>query len=164
MNHRIALGFTLVELIIVIVVIGILAVSVAPRLVGNNAGVEVATVEARLMGLLRLQQQRAMQDTATCCYGIIITSTKVAMKAPSGVSLPAETEREITLGAAALTVSSALPEASSEFYFNSKGCPISSNGGACGEYTIEIALSAGTKSRRVCVQSQGYINAEACPL
>ncbi|HLV49046.1 MAG TPA: prepilin-type N-terminal cleavage/methylation domain-containing protein [Aliidiomarina sp.] len=163
MNHRIASGFTLVELIIVIVVIGILAVSVAPRFVGNNAGVEIATIEARLMGLLRLQQQRAMQDTATCCYGIIRTSTKVAMKAISGVSLPAESERDIALGATVLTIHSALPGASSEFYFNSKGCPVSSNGGACGEYTIEIALSAGTESRRVCVQSQGYINAEACP-
>ncbi len=161
-NHRVASGFTLVELIIVIVVIGILAITVVPRFFGGSAGTDVATAEARLMGLLRLQQQRAMQDTASCCYGIVITSTKVATVLASGVSLPAEYERDIALDKINLITTPVLPAGKPEFYFNSKGCPILYSGGTCGDSAVEITLSAGTESRNVCVQAQGYIRSGAC--
>lgn len=157
------LGFTLIELIIVIVVIGILAVSVVPRFMGNSGTTEMATVEARLLGLLRLQQQRSMQDTASCCYGVVRSANKVSSVTAPGVALTAESERDITLSLVSVTFTRALTGVGvTEFYFNSKGCPVSASGDFCGASAVEITLSAGTQNRSVCVQSQGYIHLGAC--
>jgi len=157
------LGFTLIELIIVIVVIGILAVSVVPRFMGNSGATEMATIEARLLGLLRLQQQRSMQDTASCCYGVDKDANKVSSVTAPGVGLAAEFERDIALDLVSVTFTRMLTSTvMTEFYFNSKGCPVSVGGGICGASAIEITLSAGTESRSVCVQAQGYIHLGAC--
>ena len=59
MNNK---GFTLIELIVVIILIGILAVTVAPKFEGT-AGYEAHTHRAQLISALRLTQQRAMQQT-----------------------------------------------------------------------------------------------------
>ncbi|MBT42115.1 MAG: hypothetical protein CMF12_06285 [Idiomarina sp.] len=68
-----ARGFTIVELIIIIVVVGILAVSAYP-LIGGRSGVDVAAYQGQVMSLLRLQQQRAMQDTATAdLYSVCVS-------------------------------------------------------------------------------------------
>lgn len=55
-------GFTLVELITVIILIGILAVAVLPKFDGT-ASYEAHTHRAQLISALRLTQQRAMQQT-----------------------------------------------------------------------------------------------------
>lgn len=55
-------GFTLVELITVIILIGILAVNVLPKFDGT-ASYEAHTHRAQLISALRLTQQRAMQQT-----------------------------------------------------------------------------------------------------
>jgi len=55
-------GFTLIELIAVILLIAIVAVSVAPKFDGT-ASYEAHTHRAQLIAALRLTQQRAMQQT-----------------------------------------------------------------------------------------------------
>jgi MSHA pilin protein MshC len=55
-------GFTLVELVTVILLISILAVSVAPKFDGTTS-YEAHTHRAQLISALRLTQQRAMQQT-----------------------------------------------------------------------------------------------------
>jgi len=55
-------GFTLVELVTVILLIGILVVSVAPKFDGT-AGYEAHSHRVQLISALRLTQQRAMQQT-----------------------------------------------------------------------------------------------------
>ncbi|MBN7819293.1 type II secretion system protein [Bowmanella yangjiangensis] len=63
-------GFTLLELIIVIIVLGVLAVSAASRFAGKDGVVEY-TVQARVVAALRNMQARAMQDTrAGYCFQI----------------------------------------------------------------------------------------------
>jgi MSHA pilin protein MshC len=70
MNHK---GFTLIELIVVILLISILAVSVAPKFDGT-ASYEAHTHRAQLIAALRLTQQRAMQQTDSTdgfCHQIV---------------------------------------------------------------------------------------------
>ncbi|MCI2282839.1 type II secretion system GspH family protein [Colwellia sp. MSW7] len=71
-KHQI--GFTLVELVTVIILIGILAVSVLPKFDGT-ASYEAHTHRAQLISALRLTQQRAMQQTDhsdNYCHQLII--------------------------------------------------------------------------------------------
>lgn len=157
-----AAGFTLVELIIVIVVIGILAVTAVPRFMADDPSTELAALEARLMGLLRLQQQRAMQDGASCCYGVTYDTSAITLSAPSGVSLTAEADRVIALGSASLSVTSSIMGTATGFTFNSKGCPGPATTGLCGAGAVELTFASGAESRSVCVQSQGYIRPGAC--
>ena len=59
-----ARGFTLIELVTVIILLGILAVAVLPKFDGT-ASYEAHTHRAQLISALRLTQQRAMQQTDT---------------------------------------------------------------------------------------------------
>lgn len=66
-------GFTLIELVTVIIIVGILAVSVAPKFDGT-ASYEAHSHRAQLISALRLTQQRAMQQTDTSdgyCHQLI---------------------------------------------------------------------------------------------
>ncbi|MBU2870302.1 type II secretion system GspH family protein [Colwellia sp. E2M01] len=66
-------GFTLIELIAVILLISILAVSVAPKF-DSTDGYEAHTHRAQLIAALRLTQQRAMQQTSQAddyCHQIV---------------------------------------------------------------------------------------------
>ncbi len=56
------IGFTIIELITVIILIGILAVAVLPTFDGTSS-YEAHTHRAQLISALRLTQQRAMQQT-----------------------------------------------------------------------------------------------------
>ncbi|NQZ07110.1 MAG: prepilin-type N-terminal cleavage/methylation domain-containing protein, partial [Algicola sp.] len=65
-------GFTLIELIVVIIVIGILAVSVAPKLLTKSQFSSVA-VRDQLISELRLAQLRALNDRSAC-YAVQVSS------------------------------------------------------------------------------------------
>ena len=70
MNNK---GFSLIELIVVIILISILAVSVAPKFDGTES-YEAHTHRAQLISALRLTQQRAMQQTNSTdgfCHQIV---------------------------------------------------------------------------------------------
>ncbi|APD88032.1 agglutinin biogenesis protein MshC [Alteromonas sp. Mex14] len=69
-------GFTLVELIITILVIGVLAVTAAPRFLGNDTE-EAIALRDRTLQLVRNMQLRAMQNVqdSSC---VKITSTVIA--------------------------------------------------------------------------------------
>jgi MSHA pilin protein MshC len=73
-------GFTLLELIVVMVIIGILAVFAVPRFSGAS-GYSEYTYQNRLISVLRNMQIRAMQDSRPgFCHRInfVNTSTQVA--------------------------------------------------------------------------------------
>lgn len=155
-------GFTLVELITVMVLLGILAVSVGPRFFVSGAVAE-ATMEARLMSLLRLQQQRAMQDSINRCYGVLFGASQISpVDCAETVVAERIIEPQDTLS---ITVTSSLTGADSKFLFNSLGCPVSpgheTSAEDCGQSNVEIQIT-GLETRRICVQSQGYIRSGAC--
>ncbi|WP_404401342.1 prepilin-type N-terminal cleavage/methylation domain-containing protein [Idiomarina seosinensis] len=153
-------AFTLVELIIIIVLLGILAVSAYP-LLGDRAGVDVATRQGELMSLLRLQQQRAMQDTASSqLYGVELSANQV-------VAIPGDADANVEApGAITLSLQTTQGSTITEpVYFDAMGCPFVGVGKPaqlCNLNSgLEIVIS-GAVERRVCLQSQGYIRAGQC--
>jgi MSHA pilin protein MshC len=83
-------GFTTIELVTVIIIVGILAVNVLPRFDGT-ASYEAHTHRAQLISALRLTQQRAMQQTnlkavnnlTPYCHHIIFDTTKARYGVPN---------------------------------------------------------------------------------
>ncbi|OUR77241.1 MSHA biogenesis protein MshC [Colwellia psychrerythraea] len=75
-------GFTLIELITVIILVGILAVAVLPKFDGT-ASYEAHTHRAQLISALRLTQQRAMQQTDTSggyCHQLIFDNDSLVSR------------------------------------------------------------------------------------
>ena len=77
---KIEAGFTLVELVIVIIILGVLAVTALPKLVGKSAFEDYA-VRDQLISRLRLVQLQGMNadssDDATdnACYWLVVKPT-----------------------------------------------------------------------------------------
>jgi len=79
-------GFTLVEVVTVILLIGILAVNVIPRFDSTDS-YEAHTHRAQLIAALRLTQQRAMQQTNAndnFCHEIVFDGNRYGI--PSRIS------------------------------------------------------------------------------
>ena len=73
-NTKITYGFTLVEVVTVLVLIGILAVIIVPKFNGTSS-FEAYPYRSEMISKLRLAQQRAMQQTNTSdnyCHQIVI--------------------------------------------------------------------------------------------
>ena len=72
----------MVELVVVILIISVLAVSVGPSLTSPSSGISAVTDRDQLISLFRTVQTRAMQNTeVTDCHGIIFSSTNIGMAA-----------------------------------------------------------------------------------
>lgn len=159
-------GFTLIELILVIVIASILAVTAGPAIF-TSSGTDEYLFQSRLVSVMRMQQQRAMQDTSQC-YGVRIENnrfgavndcTAAAIPNPlpnegSGISAAAAT-------AAAVTISSSGAAVPYTVGFNGLGCPVSAPLTCNDSVDHEITIT-NSASIKVCVSSQGYINVGAC--
>lgn len=74
-------GFTLVELVAVIIVMAILAVTVAPKFIGRD-NYDAYTYRSQLISSLRLTQQRAMQNQRpNICHQFLIDTFNGNMQA-----------------------------------------------------------------------------------
>jgi MSHA pilin protein MshC len=82
------LGFTLVELIIVLIILGVLSVTVIPKFFGPSL-FDSYTIRDQAMSALRTMQLRAMQMTAdNSCHYINISATKLDLAPPTPTAIP----------------------------------------------------------------------------
>ncbi|WP_337841478.1 prepilin-type N-terminal cleavage/methylation domain-containing protein [Rheinheimera sp.] len=139
-------GFTLVELIIVVVVLAVLAATAFPRFIGK-AGVEEITIQDRLISLLRLSQTQAMQNTS---------QKRLFNLAAAGLT-PADGSVQIRL----FNHKTAAGSVISEFWFNAYGQPgfVSGNPATFSQAANGLRFEIqGTVQSRVCIESEGYIH------
>ena len=164
-------GFTLIELIVVIILISILAVSVAPKFDGT-ASYEAHTHRAQLIAALRLTQQRAMQQTDSddkYCHEIVFDNVKSRYGIPNRktctltnpVFLPdweadatghtVDTRYKITFDVIGLVAPVTDPQV---IGFDWMGRPTKSCKGGC---TINV-IRPGEQTLPITIEKEGYIH------
>ena len=147
-------GFTLIELIIVIIILGILATTVAPKFF-TSKGFSEFSYRTDVIAKLRLIQTKAMQQTNNVyCHRVLVSSTKLGApddcdNSPNFTTtwIPSATGLEVE-GNDDITFSTNIT--GNSFTFDSMGRP------SCEPCTITIN---GQQSISVKVESEGYIHA-----
>jgi len=91
------LGFTLIELVIILLLTGILAATAIPKFIGND-GFETQTYRDQLQQLVKTVQQQAMSCGDDCrssrttnpyaCNRVVITASRFGIPTNCGSSLP----------------------------------------------------------------------------
>ncbi|PJC85559.1 MSHA biogenesis protein MshC [Vibrio sp. HA2012] len=152
-------GFTLVELVVVIILLGILSVYAAPRLFGVS-GVAAYSVQNELLSSLRLTQIRAMNRSGKCNRWLMSTSRaqQISLDADAGSCDAAFSSTEdATLvditSEQGVTLSLTSDDASPYLDFDSLGRATQCTGGGC-EITIR-----GDDQTKICIETEGYIHA-----
>ncbi len=162
-------GFTLVELIIVLVVVGILAVGASPLFIGSG-GTESLVLRERALSVLRNVQLNAMQNTQADCYAAVLQDNALGLATTpvcgAGSSTLAATEdsanRMVGFAGKTLTVTDSngapvsLP---AEIEFGPLGRPDDTSGLICiGNQACRLTFTeANGANQSVCINREGYI-------
>lgn len=79
-------GFTLIELVMVIVVVGVIAIYAAPRF--DRSGFEAAQAREELKEALRYAQEMSMVRTASANYQVVIDAAGFTVQQAGAVAVP----------------------------------------------------------------------------
>lgn len=155
-----ASGFTLVELVAVIVTLGIISVFVVPRFIGDSAFKEY-TSRDQIVAVARIAQQRAMHDhSAGACYRLHIEDGVVSAQRLSAGTY-------INIGPANIKDGVELdhpidnPTLVRNVYFDGLGNALS-NVADCAGTISSTSIPLLSSTLGVCVNASGYIQAQAC--
>ncbi|OIM99259.1 hypothetical protein BFR57_01405 [Idiomarina sp. MD25a] len=162
-------GFTLVELIIVLVVVAILAVGAAPLFIGSG-GTESLVLRERALSILRNVQLNAMQNTQADCYVAVLQNNALGLATtPScgaGSSTLAASEDSANqmadFGGKNLTVTDSNGDSVSlpiDIEFGPLGRPNDASGLICsGSQACRLTFTeANGANQSVCINREGYI-------
>jgi MSHA pilin protein MshC len=144
-------GFTLIELVIVIIILGILSATVAPKFFSSNGFSEYA-YRADVIAKLRLIQTRAMQQVNDDCHKIKITASqlgKATCDTPS--EFVDQKEQRATLVEIDNKDNVTFAPATLEFSFDHMGRPENCNN------PCKITIT-GEQALEIMIESEGYIH------
>jgi MSHA pilin protein MshC len=144
---KLCYGFTLTELIIVVILLGILSVTALPRMFGKG-GEETIVAQDQMLSVLRLLQIQAMQNTGRP-QPVTITLAQLRSDV-----LPTGSTIQISLFDR--TGSGGNPV--SDFTFSSLGQPkTTSNPAMLYSQGLRFEIQ-GESSLQLCIESEGYIH------
>jgi len=176
-NKNIQSGFSLIELIIVITILGILSLTAVPRFFGSVGFSEFAA-QQELRSALKVLQTKSMYDSSgTYCYRMIFDlpsqligpstasyspataaascANTIAIDAPDTLTL-----RESNFDDKNVTFSTSDGGAAFSFVqFDALGRP-STNVGSCAS-GCQVTIS-GEQTVRICIGSQGFVREGQC--
>ncbi|GHG67795.1 hypothetical protein GCM10010919_16770 [Alishewanella longhuensis] len=149
--HRQPQGFSLVELIVVIIILGVLAISLVPRFFSLSGSSEYL-VREQAIALLRRAQQQAMHCTASTgiCPENALTIAMDRIGVTNGCINDAR-HLCISDGTVSLRL---IPAGLSSLSFDSWGRPLQ----CTGQNGCQLQVQ-GQSSLPICIEQQGYIHA-----
>lgn len=157
--HR-TLGFTLVELIVVILLLGILSAYAASRYSGTSS-VAALTTQQEILASLRLTQNRAMQRTGYCNRWLVTAnragqvSPKVLQEIPNICSTTfSTTPHDVSWVEVPSGVTLSLSTPNGYLDFDSLG-----RAAQCAASPCTVTISSASDQRQVCINTEGYIYA-----
>ncbi len=146
-----AAGFTLIELVTVIIIIGILSVSVAPKFL-SSSGFEEYSYRDELLTKLRGIQQRAMQETNVVSCLVSVTATQVfgcdSNFAGDTTSVAVSTSHNVSFAVSNV--------ANNTFSFSTLGRPQGCVASPC---EITLTVVGNEQSLAILINEEGYIYA-----
>jgi MSHA pilin protein MshC len=148
-QYRSHLGFTLLELIVVLVLIGVLAVSLLPRFF-DGSGTSEYLYRDQALNLLRRVQMQAMQCTSCPSVGVRVLSDRIFSGANTCTNdathlCIAERDRSsITLAKTGFNI---------QLSFDGNGRPV----GNCANSGCTVTVQGAT-NLPICVEAEGYIH------
>jgi len=151
-------GFTLIELVVVLIMLGILSATVIPRFFTNQGFAEV-TYRNELVTKLRAIQLRAMQETAgKSCRIVSFTTSNIGLLATKNETTTNECEAILNSDTTSVEITSdhavtfTFSDVVADFSFNPMGRPVGCNS-PCDIKVI------GESTLTVRIESEGYIHA-----
>lgn len=138
-------GFTLIELVMVIVMLGILAIFAAPRMF-NSGDFYARGFHDETLALLRYAQKTAIAQRRTVCVAFTTTTTTLTIAALAATSTcaanplvgPKGESQALITARAGVTYSSTL----TNFNFDGLGQPVNGSGAPVATQTIQVSSAA----------------------
>jgi MSHA pilin protein MshC len=148
MSNR-TLGFTLIELIVVLVLIGVLAVSVVPRFF-DASGTAEYLYRDQALNILRRVQIQAMQCTDCGSQSVMVlgdrifSGTNACLNDATHLCIAPRDSSTITVTKTGFNI---------QLNFDSSGRPLSN----CATGSCRIAIQ-GAVTLPICIEAEGYIH------
>ncbi|EGR0070831.1 prepilin-type N-terminal cleavage/methylation domain-containing protein [Vibrio vulnificus] len=161
MIKRVQAGFTLVELIVVILLISIVSAYAASRYIGTGSFSAYAAQEQAISIIRQLQVYRMQSNTTNSANpNFELTASGGCLGSSAGCSAAATPQaaelRSDVMRLDGVSVSSTI----SPIRFDLRGNPLLTNGSALNSVTITFTASG--ESAAVCINSQGYVSGGSC--